>query len=309
VAAAIEDDRRRLLLTRRPDDAHQGGLWEFPGGKREPGEDVEATLRRELIEELGIAPRAYRPLIKLRHDYPDRAVILDVWRVTAFEGSPRGLEGQPLAWVEPSALDELPMPAADRPIIRALTLPDRLLITGEAPDHQAFLQRLERALAAGVRLVQLRSQRLSGEEYVQLARSALALCRAYGARMMLNADPALLEVVAADGVHLNARRLREASRRPVREELLVSAACHDAAELARAVALGLDFALLSPVLATSTHPQAVPLGWERFAALIDNLPLPVYALGGMRPGLIEQAVASGGQGIAAISSLWPEAES
>jgi 8-oxo-dGTP diphosphatase len=304
VAAAIEDAAQRVLLTRRPDGVHQGGLWEFPGGKRECGESVAEALRRELAEELGIRPLASRPLIKLRHDYADRSVVLDVWRVSAFEGSPRGLEGQPLTWIEPSALNELPMPAADRPIVRALTLPDRLLITGDAPDPEIFLQRLVGALVSGVRLVQLRSHRFRDGEYLALARCAAALCREHGARLMLNADPTLLEAVPADGVHLNAKRLAETRERPLDQALMVSAACHDADELARAVDLGLDFALLSPVLATPSHPQSEPLGWEHFASLVDELPLPVYALGGMEPGHIAQAIACGGQGIAAISSLW-----
>jgi 8-oxo-dGTP diphosphatase len=306
VAAAIEDATRRLLLTRRPEDVHQGGLWEFPGGKRDPGESVAEALRRELAEELGIEPLAARPLIKLRHEYPDKGVILDVWRVSAFEGRPRGLEGQPLCWFEPSALADLPMPAADRPIVMALQLPDRMLVTGEAPDQTSFLARLESALESGVRLVQLRSRRFEGADFLRLANAALALCRAQGARLLLNADPDLLASVPADGVHLSAGRLARVSARPLGPDLLVSAACHNAAELARAVSLGVDFALLSPLLPTASHPEAVPLGWEGFGELVDELPLPVYALGGMRPEHIEHAIDCGGQGIAAISSLWDE---
>lgn len=309
VAAAIEDATRRLLLTRRPGDVHQGGLWEFPGGKREPGESVETALRRELAEELGIEPLAARPLIKLRHDYPDKAVILDVWRVSAYEGRPRGLEGQPLCWVDSNVLSHFPMPAADRPIVTALQLPDRMLITGEASDRAAFLARLESALESGLRLVQLRSRQLEGAQYRGLANAALARCREHGARLLLNADPELLATVPADGVHLSAGRLALISARPLGPDLLVSAACHNAGELARAVSLGLDFALLSPVHPTASHPQAVPLGWEGFRELVDELPLPVYALGGMRPEDIEQAIECGGQGIAAISSLWGEGRS
>jgi 8-oxo-dGTP diphosphatase len=309
VVAAIEGEARRLLLSRRPEDVHQGGLWEFPGGKREPGESIATALRRELTEELGIEPLSVRPLIKLRHEYPDKAVILDVWRVSAFEGRPRGLEGQPLCWVAPGALTDLPMPEADRPIVMALQLPDRMLITGEAPDQAAFLARLEWALESGLRLVQLRSQRFQGADFLELADAALALCRAHGARLLLNADPDLLSSVPADGVHLSARRLAKIPARPLGPDLLVSAACHNAAELARAASLGLDFALLSPVLPTASHPQVAPLGWEGFRELVDEVPLPVYALGGMRTQDIEQAIDYGGQGIAAISSLWAEGRS
>ena len=99
VAAVIVNGSQEVLLAKRPLDRHQGGLWEFPGGKVERGEDVRAALMRELNEELGIIIQDARPLIKIRHAYPDKAVLLDVWRVTAFAGEPHGREGQPIEWV------------------------------------------------------------------------------------------------------------------------------------------------------------------------------------------------------------------
>lgn len=110
----------QVLVTRRPDHVHQGGLWEFPGGKLEPGEDVQAGLTRELQEELGIQVIAARPFLRIHHDYPDKSVLLEVWRVEAYRGQPHGLEGQPLAWHSPEALASLPLPAADQPIVQAL---------------------------------------------------------------------------------------------------------------------------------------------------------------------------------------------
>lgn len=110
----------RVLITRRAADVHQGGLWEFPGGKVEPGESVQQALVREFAEELGIAVHATQPLLLQPFDYGDKAVLLDVHRITDWSGEPRGLEGQPLAWVAPAALGEYPFPAANRPILRAL---------------------------------------------------------------------------------------------------------------------------------------------------------------------------------------------
>ena len=110
-----------VLITRRPDHVHQGGLWEFPGGKVEHGESVIAALGRELREELGIAVRAAEPLLQTGYAYPDdRCVLLDVWRVTDFEGEPHGREGQPLVWVSPGEMEQYAFPAADAPIIAAL---------------------------------------------------------------------------------------------------------------------------------------------------------------------------------------------
>ena len=116
-------------MTRRADDAHQGGLWEFPGGKVEAGEAVSVALERELAEELGIRVRVARPLVRVRHDYGDRRVLLDVWRVDAWEGDPHGQEDQALKWLPPGGLRDLPMPAADVPVVTAVDLPDAYLIT------------------------------------------------------------------------------------------------------------------------------------------------------------------------------------
>lgn len=113
----ITDAAGAILIARRPDHAHQGGLWEFPGGKVEADETVERALARELREELGITVQAAEPLLQVRHGYPDKDVLLDVWRVTAYRGEPRGREQQPLAWVSPARLADFAFPAADEPII------------------------------------------------------------------------------------------------------------------------------------------------------------------------------------------------
>ena len=104
--AAIVNDAQQVLLARRPEHTHQGGLWEFPGGKCEPGEAVEAALEREIYEELGIRTGVCRPLIRVPHRYTDRSVLLDVWRVDAFEGQPYGREGQAVEWVHIEDLGE-----------------------------------------------------------------------------------------------------------------------------------------------------------------------------------------------------------
>jgi 8-oxo-dGTP diphosphatase len=302
----LADEAGRVLISRRSPDSHQGGLWEFPGGKREPGESLQQALARELDEELGVRVDRTRPLIRVLHHYPGRSVLLDVHRVCGWSGEPQGREGQPLRWVDPEAIGELPFPAADRPIVSALRLPDHYLITGPDPRQAGvFLRRLELAVErGGIRLVQLRAPGLNAASYRALAREAVACCRASGARLLVNAEPDLALALGADGAHLNSRRLALAQARPLSRDLWVAASCHTAEQLARAQALGLDFALLSPVRATASHPGARPLGWHRFRALVDPAVLPVYALGGMRRSDLEQAQQAGGQGIAAIGALW-----
>lgn len=115
----ILDATGRILLTRRAPDAHQGGLWEFPGGKVEDDESLEAALARELREELGIDVGRTSPLVAVRHDYGDKQVLLDVHIVWEHSGEAQGLEDQPLAWVEVSALGDYDFPAANVPIVKA----------------------------------------------------------------------------------------------------------------------------------------------------------------------------------------------
>ena len=306
IAGAIAGDDGRILVTRRHDHAHQGGLWEFPGGKLEPGEAPEAGLARELEEELGIRVTASRPLIRVHHDYGDRHILLDVRRVHAYTGTPHGREGQPLDWLTPDEMDPDRFPAADRPIITALRLPTLYLISGADPrDPAGFLTRLDTALAGGVRLVQLRAHELDDVGYRALAAAAFALCAARGARLVLNRDPGAVADCPRDGLHLSSQRLAALGRRPGRADEWVGASCHTAADLDRAAALGLDYALLSPVLPTASHPAAQPLGWGRFADLVDAVALPIYALGGLRPSDLDRSFAHGAQGIAAIRGLWP----
>jgi 8-oxo-dGTP diphosphatase len=118
--AVILDSEHRILLSQRAADAHQGGLWEFPGGKVELGESLATALSRELKEELGITPQRTEPLIEVSHDYSDKPVLLDVHLVWQFEGRPCALEGQPLQWVAPQQLSSIAFPAANFPIVEAV---------------------------------------------------------------------------------------------------------------------------------------------------------------------------------------------
>jgi 8-oxo-dGTP diphosphatase len=116
----ILNTQRNVLITQRAQHAHQGGLWEFPGGKVEPGESLRAALTRELREELGIVIGHTSALLQVRHDYGDKAVLLDVHMVWEYSGEAQGLEGQPLAWVAPHELSRYTFPAANMPIVTAV---------------------------------------------------------------------------------------------------------------------------------------------------------------------------------------------
>lgn len=307
VAATIVDGSGNVLIAKRHEHLHQGGLWEFPGGKLEQGEDIEAGLRRELLEELGIVVTRCRHRISVPYEYPGRKVYLDVWQVEDYRGTPHGREGQEVRWVHISSLSDYQFPAANLPIINSLHLPDHYLITPE-PDAEAewqvFLDNLESSLVAGIRLVQLRSKLLAETELQRLARTCVELCHHYGARLMINAEPMQALRMGVDGCHLSSDRLMVLKTRPDGFSGLLAASCHTEQELFHACRIGCDFAVLSPVKPTTSHPDAMPLGWEKFSSLAQASSIPVYALGGMSRADTPVAWENGGQGIAAISGLW-----
>ncbi|MCC6207973.1 MAG: Nudix family hydrolase [Gammaproteobacteria bacterium] len=301
----ISNAAGEVLVSLRPSHVDQGGRWEFPGGKVEPGEGARQALVREIEEEVGLRIESAHPLIRLRHDYPSRSVLLDVWRVTSYRGQAHGREGQRLAWRQPQALDPADFPAANPPIITAARLPSLYLITPEpVPPYQGFLARLECLLDAGIRLVQLRATALGAEAFRSLARDVIAMCHARGAQTLLNADPDLSLSLGANGVHLSGERLARLSARPLAADQWVAASCHDRHQIEQAERVGVDFIVLSPVRETRSHPGARPLGWNGARELLDLAVMPAYALGGLGPADLESAWETGAQGVAAIRALW-----
>jgi 8-oxo-dGTP diphosphatase len=305
-AAVIRGTDGRILIARRADTQHQGGLWEFPGGKVEAGESVQAALARELKEELGIAVRSARPLIKIQHDYPDKQVLLDVWEVSSFTGEPHGAEGQPLVWVSNRELVNYDFPAANQPIVAAARLPADYLITPDDLDNGELLRGIQKAVASGIKLIQLRAPNRYDPQYRDLAVDAVGLC-AGKAQLMLKGPLEWLGDFPAAGWHLTAEQLRKyASKgRPFPEERWLAASCHNAEELTLAEQMGVDFVTLSPVQPTQTHPEAVPLGWEQASELIAGFSKPVFLLGGVGPDERSRAWDIGAQGVAGIRAFWP----
>jgi 8-oxo-dGTP diphosphatase len=302
-AAVLERPDGSFLLAQRPSNKVYAGYWEFPGGKIEPGESPAVALARELHEELAIEVKRAYPWITRDYDYEHAAVRLRFYRVTEWTGELHGRESQAFAWQRISSIAVAPLLPANAPILRALALPFMYGISNASQlGAEPFLRRLEMALDAGLRLVQIREKSLEESELVRFTNRAAAIAHAKGARVLLNATPAIAQRTAADGVHLTGARLMQASVRPDFE--FVGASCHDERELAHAARLGLDFAVLGPVLATPTHPGVHTLGWRRFAELVADYTLPVYALGGLGKDHLEHAWSAGAHGVAAIRGAW-----
>jgi 8-oxo-dGTP diphosphatase len=295
-AAVIQRADGAFLLARRPPGKVYAGYWEFPGGKVEPGEPAGAALARELHEELGIETRTAYPWITREYTYPHAAVRLNFFRVTAWNGEPHPRENQAIAWQHAGAPLAAPMLPANAPVLAALALPHEYAVTdAQTRGAQAMLSAVRVQLEQGLKLIQVRDRGLAQREAI--AQEVVDLARRHGARVLLSGGPPI-----GDGLHFTAAQLMALRERPVGG--LAAASCHSADELRRAMALGLDFAVLGPVQATASHPGAPVLGWDGFARIARGASIPVYAIGGMRRSDLEPAWRAGAHGVAMIRGAW-----
>lgn len=292
-----------FLLAQRPTGKNYEGYWEFPGGKLEAGESAHNALCRELQEELGITVTRALPWLTRTYTYTHATVKLSFFRVYDWTGEPTGMEGQALGWQTPDTLTVSPILPANAPILRAISLPTLYAISNAAElGNDVFLERLTIALKNGLRLVQIREAHLPEAEMLEFTRRAVNLAHRFGALVMVNSDIELAKLSGADGVHLTSKQLLECTTKP--DMPWCSASCHNEAELAHAGRIGFDFALLSPVLPTLSHPGATHLGWQKFATMIECTTLPVYALGGLVADDLDTAQKNGAHGIALLHQAW-----
>ena len=328
VAVAIlqrknEAGQTEFLLASRPQGKGWAGWWEFPGGKIEAGESAEHALIRELQEELGITPSHIQPWLQRTYNYPAthdsaaKTVKLHFFFVTRWQGDLLGLENQQLSWQNPSNISVSPILPANAPIMKALVLPPIYAISNLAEmGETAFLAALRTQLQQGLKLIQVREKQLAPLALARLTEQVLEIAKPYCAKVLLNNDINLVKKLGADGVHLNSQQLMNLIEKPsdlTRSDLprgnlpsnfLVAASCHNAYELAHARKLGLDFVVLSPINATQSHVDAVPLGWQKFSELAENIELPIYALGGMSLLDLPQALKHGARGVAMQRAVW-----
>ncbi len=286
-----------FLLSSRPEGKPYPGYWEFPGGKLEPGETVRDALVRELIEELNVTITGATPWFTFIMRYTHATVRLHCWRVQAWEGEMHGREGQYFEWQRIEALTVSPTLPGCVPIFKALSLPTTYAISDAHEEGiESYLAKLERQLAGGLRLVQVREKKMNDEKRGVFVRRVVSLAHAAGARVLVNADADLARITGADGVHLTGAQLASCRERPPFP--LVAASTHSRTEIDRAGELGLDFVVLGPVKATRSHPAVSPLGWKAFSLIADVAPVPVFALGGLAWTDMPVAVAYGAHGIA-----------
>lgn len=297
-AAVIQRPDGAFLLAQRPRGKVYAGYWEFPGGKVEPGEAVDKALARELHEELGIDVEHSYPWLTRVFTYPHATVRLNFRRVFGWNGEPHPREDQAIAWQRLEGPMASPMLPANAPVLASLALPWEYAVTDAATlGVPAMLARIERRLAGGLKLLQVREPRLAETERKAFTAQAITLAHRHGCKVMVKAPFA-----GADGIHFTAAELLALRQRP--QGMLAAASCHTRQELLHAMALNLDFAVLGSVKGTVSHPGSPTLGWEGFTRLAAGASLPLYAIGGLSAGDLEPARRAGAHGIAMISGAW-----
>ncbi|OQK15249.1 hypothetical protein AU255_19010 [Methyloprofundus sedimenti] len=299
VAIGVVRDRAgRVLISKRKSDTHQGGLWEFPGGKIEQSENDEQALNRELFEELNIRVINSSPLIKINFSYPDLIVQLHVREVYGFDGEVFGREGQRFKWVALHELSDYEFPAANKPILTAIKLEQHYAIIGGNNTREILLE-LDNVWKQGVGLIQIRAKELCAADAEEALEVVRGKCKELNMTYLINSQMPVKRYLD-EGVHLTSADLKLLNQRP-QSSGYVAASCHNLQELYKAEQMALDFAVLSPVMPTSSHPEAKALGWQQFKEWVTKVNIPVFALGGISRQDFKKALACGAQGVSGIS--------
>lgn len=302
-AAVIVRADGAILLGQRAGDTFYSGYWEFPGGKVEAGETPYQALVRELDEELGIRVEAANPWLTREHVYEHAHVSLHFFEVHRWQGEPRAHVHGALKWQQATDFDVGPMLPANGPILKALRLPRTLGITHAGLSGvPAQMEALDHALGNGLRMVQIREPGMSSDAITSFAGAVSARCKAAKALCLLSSRHTPVAGIHPDGIHFTAHDLLSLTALPEAEWL--GASCHTREELEHAARLGLDYAVLGHVKPSASHLGETPLGWARFAELVANLPIPVFAIGGLTAADMDEARMHGAHGIAMISGAW-----
>ncbi len=303
VSVGILQNDAQYLIALRQDGKELSGYWEFPGGKQEAGESPLDALTRELKEEINIIVEHATLFKEFSWVYNDKEIHLTFFHVHSYKGQPHANESQKIKWVYPEELRTYKFPEANRYAINLLTLPNSIVITPDCNEMNTWMQRVKMHLANQNTILRLRfsnrlaptSQQLS--EIVELS----AQSKSY-----VMFDPNDFEYIIPTpytGIHLNRHQTMRFMRSD-NHELILGASVHNEDELEKALRLGVDYVMISPVLPTQTHPDAEGIGWQRFSNIIGNTKILCYALGGMTPSMMEIAQDNNAHGIAGLRGFW-----
>ena len=297
-AGVIRDEHGKILLSKRKNNQFMAGYLELPGGKIKQNETKQDALIRELAEELAIQVINMKFRLKIVHHYPSQIVDITIFDVLSYRYKVVAKEGQLLFWLSVDARHKYLLLPTMKRVITSLKLTPYYWITPEVFS----LSQLEMQLKKGVRLVQLRKKIHFDSIQKKLLLSVQMLCKLYHAALLLNtAENTEINLTQFDGIHLSTKKLMALRTRPISEEKILGVSVHNQKEITQAARIDADFALLSPILKTSSHPKSAPLGWQKAKDLIKKAKLPVYLLGGLDMSTIDKALSIGAYGISSVS--------
>ncbi|MBJ9720586.1 thiamine phosphate synthase [Acinetobacter calcoaceticus] len=292
VAIAILIHRGKILVGWRGEEQHQGGKHEFPGGKVEQRETPEEACRREIYEEVGIGLKDWHQFDYIHHEYDDIIVNLHLFH-SYVPDELLNLIHQPWVWYTREQLLHLNFPKANKDIIKRLSWP-----------HLIKISNMFASVESSDALLYWRIEDESEQQFIE---QLSTLHENQLSNLIINIDiwqqlsPELKKQIKT--VHLKQSQLMNLHKGDLKVGLRYIAACHDAVSLKQAEQIGCDAAFISPVKPTVTHPEAVALGWERFADLAQNSQIPVFALGGVHPNDLATAQQHGAYGLAGIRNF------
>ncbi len=285
----------------RKKDQFMDGFWGLHVGKIEAGESKEQAIIRELKKELGIQISQLSLHQTMMHQYEDRTVQLSIYNINEYRNTPLGIEGQAISWVGINELNDYKLLPTVKTFIDSITLPDKYWIT-PSTDHQSdrWTEKFNKKLTQDITLIQLRSKtKLDNDFILQLYNK----CKQNNIKLLLNTVNKTFNKPYCDGWHITTAEMLKLSKRPCSDNKLLGASTHNLAEALKAQAMGANFVVISPVQVTKTHPDTLPLGWDKAKEVVDKLNIPVYFLGGMALKDLEKTVKLGAQGIAGVSAV------
>lgn len=302
----VQTSDGRVLLAERTTRQVAAGYWELPGGKIEAGEAPQHAAARELREETGLTPIGLAPWLSYEHQFPTKRLRLHFFRAQGWQGSPHGREGQRLAWVSPGDPHTRPiLPSNDRALF-ALSLPRTYMVAdfcaGNGPD--VVLAKMRDALSSGSTLMRVRINATSPGQAATLLARVAGLAAAFPAARLFAPSTMDARRAGLAGVHSSSHALRQSIARPT--ALFWAATCHTESDLARAVSLGADFIVLSPIQTDPEWPSQAPIGWDGLRRYAANSPVPIYAHGGLTQNDAQATQKAGAAGLVLPCDLAPQ---
>ena len=301
VVGVLYNNSGQILIAKRQKHQFMGGFWELPGGKTKNNESNKSAITRELYEELNIKVLDLNLHQSMKHYYVDRKVELRIYNIKKYQKHPIGAEGQEIAWVDINKLHKYKLLPTMKAFIDSITLPNKYWITPSS-NHQTkeWMDKFDKKITQDISLIQLRNKSPLNSVFIAELHNK---CKQNNVKLLLNTTDKSFNEEYCDGWHITTGEMLVLTKRPCADNKLLGASTHDLNEALKAQKLGADFVVISPVQATQTHPETIPLGWDSAKEVVDKLNIPVYFLGGMGLKDLEKTLKLGAQGIAGVSAF------